>query len=309
MTSDLLLWSGAFFGVILCVSLVAFWWLNRTPNTEHRRSDRLPLFSGTELGLPTPPDGAAGVRAAPADPPASVGWGLAGPMEPVAPAAQVVTPPVAPAMSRPLAASGERAEGARPRATPAPPAPPRRPTPGAGTTTSAGAGAGDERPGTRAREFETRRLDPIPDRIPVPIVGTPVAADGVPGTMVEGHLLRFSVPAEGTLQFLPGRLEIATGLDAGREIRFVRLPGPDGTEVTFGRADGPLYRHIQLRDQTVSRAHARMRLVDGAWQLTNLSRTNPVVHNGRTLPDGEAHPLADGDKVEMGEVVFTFRSR
>lgn len=136
-----------------------------------------------------------------------------------------------------------------------------------------------------------------------------VSNTGVPGTMVEGQLLRFSVPAEGTLQFLPGRLEIAAGLDAGREIRFVNVPGPDGTIVTFGRSEGELYRHIQLRDQTVSRSHARMRLIDARWHLLNLSQTNPVVHNGRVLANGEERPLDDGDRIEMGEVLFTFRSR
>ncbi|MEP6778769.1 MAG: FHA domain-containing protein, partial [Gemmatimonadaceae bacterium] len=139
--------------------------------------------------------------------------------------------------------------------------------------------------------------------------GAGVNSNGVPGSMIEGHALRFSVPAEGTLQFLPGRLEISSGLDAGREIRFVRVPGPNGTEITFGRNEGPLYRHIQLRDQTVSREHARMTLVEGTWQLANLSRTNPVAHNGRVLGYGEQNLLEDGDRVEMGEVVFSFRSR
>ena len=139
--------------------------------------------------------------------------------------------------------------------------------------------------------------------------GNGVYADGVPGSMVEGHRLRFSTPAEGTLQFLPGRLEIASGLDTGREIRFVRLPGPNGTEVTFGRNEGALYRHIQLRDQTVSREHARMTLIDGHWLLTNLSKTNPVAHNGRVLGPGEHQLLTDGDRLDMGEVIFSFRSR
>ncbi len=144
---------------------------------------------------------------------------------------------------------------------------------------------------------------------PPPVSGSAVVGHGVPGTMVEGHLLRFSVPAEGTLQFLPGRLEIAAGMDSGREIRFVQVPGPNGTEVTFGRSEGELYRHIQLRDQTVSRTHARMRLEGGNWHLLNLSQTNPVVHNGRILSNGEEQPVADGDRIEMGEVLFTFRSR
>jgi pSer/pThr/pTyr-binding forkhead associated (FHA) protein len=136
-----------------------------------------------------------------------------------------------------------------------------------------------------------------------------VSSAGVPGTMVEGHALRFSVPAEGTLQFLPGRLEIGAGLDAGREIRFVRVEGPNGIEVTFGRAEGELYRHIQLRDKTVSRSHARLQWRDHVWYLQNLSHTNPVVHNGVEMAGDAVQPLADGDSLEMGEVLFTFRSR
>jgi hypothetical protein len=136
-----------------------------------------------------------------------------------------------------------------------------------------------------------------------------VIAHGVPGTMVEGTLLRYSVPAEGTLQFLPGRLEIAAGMDHGREFRFVHVPGPNGMEVTFGRSEGELYKHIHLRNQTVSRTHARMRLDNGIWLLQNLSNTNPVVYNGRVLSNAEEQPLSDGDRIEMGEVLFTFRSR
>jgi pSer/pThr/pTyr-binding forkhead associated (FHA) protein len=127
--------------------------------------------------------------------------------------------------------------------------------------------------------------------------------------MVEGHTLRFSVPAEGTLQFLPGRLEIGAGLDAGREIRFVKVDGPNGIEVSFGRAEGELYRHIQLRDKTVSRSHARLVWRDGTWWLQNLSHTNPVVHNGMEMAGDAIQGLSDGDRVEMGEVLFTYRSR
>jgi len=136
-----------------------------------------------------------------------------------------------------------------------------------------------------------------------------VSAAGIPGTMVEGNAVRFSVPAEGTLQFLPGRLEIGSGVDAGREIRFVQVPGPDGTDITFGRNEGALYRHIQLRDQTVSRQHAVLKWREGRWYLRNLSHTNPAAHNGVILDTLDAPCLQDGDNIEMGEVVFTFRSR
>jgi hypothetical protein len=169
-------------------------------------------------------------------------------------------------------------------------------------------------PRPEIREFTTRSsplIDATPRQAGLPnTVNAPVVSEaGVPGTMVEGHALRFSVPAEGTLQFLPGRLEIGSGIDAGREIRFVHVPGPNGTEVTFGRTEGPLYRHIQLHDKTVSRQHALLQWRDGHWYLRNLSQTNPVARNGGVLDIDDIPCLQDGDRIEMGEVVFTFRSR
>jgi pSer/pThr/pTyr-binding forkhead associated (FHA) protein len=115
-------------------------------------------------------------------------------------------------------------------------------------------------------------------------------------------------PLEGTLQFLPGRMEIVEGRDVGQEIRFVKSPGPDGTTVTFGRAEGVPYRHVQLHEPTVSRHHAKMNFEAKNWRLTNLSATNPVVVNGIAMNgDGDSLALQEGDKVEMGEVVFRFR--
>lgn len=121
--------------------------------------------------------------------------------------------------------------------------------------------------------------------------------------------MRFSIPTDGTLQFLPGRLEITAGEDQGREIRFVRLPDLPSVRVTFGRVDGPLYRHVQLNMATVSRKHAIMEYEQGQWFLTNLSTTNPVVLNDRHLGEREKVALADNDRVEMGEVVFRYRER
>jgi FHA domain-containing protein len=148
------------------------------------------------------------------------------------------------------------------------------------------------------------------------------------GEPVDGASIRYWRVADGTLQFLPGRLEIAAGRDAGHEIRFVRTAGPDGTCITFGRAEGAPYRHVQLREPTVSRAHARMALESAnggplsitpsnagpsRWRLENLSATNPVIVNGKAL-DPEGGPrasviLSEGDRIEMGEVAFVFRAR
>jgi hypothetical protein len=117
-------------------------------------------------------------------------------------------------------------------------------------------------------------------------------------------------PADGTLQFLPGRFEVIEGREIGQEIRFVRQPGSAQTEVTFGRQDGTPYRHVQLHEPTVSRLHAKMAMEDRDWRLTNLSATNPASVNGKPLdPDHGSVVLRDGDRVEMGEVVFRFRAK
>jgi hypothetical protein len=164
-----------------------------------------------------------------------------------------------------------------------------------------------------------------------PLAETARPTDLVAGAPVDGAQVRYWRPADGTLQFLPGRLEVIAGRDAGQEIRFVRTPGPDGTLVTFGRAEGAPYRHVQLREPTVSRAHARMTLngrtaqpdADGRavssdsasarWRLENLSATNPVVVNGRALAADEGPTasavLCEGDRIEMGEVVFRFHEK
>ena len=290
--------------VVLTVGGIV-WWVNRTPTG--RRSDRaadLPLYSVTmseemnESPAPrlTAPRAVTAVESA----------------EPRAPRAA----------KKDGGKSGRGPVSAQtretPRSTPAVPPPP-----------GVEAGADDSAPRrAQIREFTTpaprlKPRDSAPPAAPPAVVApsTPpaqvaapageraITAHGVPGTEVEGHLVKFSVPQDGTLQFLPGRLQILDGQDAGREVRFVRVPGPDGTTVSFGRSEGPAYRHIQLREATVSRAHARMRLEEGTWHLTNLSDTNPVVVNGRTMAAGEELPVADGDRIEMGEVVFGFRSR
>jgi Inner membrane component of T3SS, cytoplasmic domain len=122
--------------------------------------------------------------------------------------------------------------------------------------------------------------------------------------------LRLERPYDGTLPFLPGRLEVVEGRDVGQEIKFVRTPGPDGTTVTFGRSEGAHYRHVQLHEATVSRMHGKMVLDGKSWSLVNLSATNPVVVNGLPLAgEGSSVVLRDGDRIEMGEVVFRFRAK
>ena len=127
--------------------------------------------------------------------------------------------------------------------------------------------------------------------------------------LLEGHTVRFYRPPEGTLQMLPGRLEIVEGEDRGQSIRFVKMR-PGAQQITFGRREGLPYEHIQLRSLTVSRQHARLDFEHGRWSVINLSETNPVIVNGESLePGSPSRPLVDGDRLEMGEVVFAFKER
>lgn len=176
--------------------------------------------------------------------------------------------------------------------------------------------------GVRPRPVEPR-THPSREGVPAPAPQRPSApapavegrgAVGVPGVgevadernWVDAGPVRFERPPEGTLQLLPGRLEIESGEGQGQELRFVRVPGSP-PEITFGRNTGPRYTHIQLRVPTVSRLHAHLRFDDGAWMIRNLSSTNPTVVNGRALASGlEEVGLRDGDRIEMGEVVFAF---
>jgi pSer/pThr/pTyr-binding forkhead associated (FHA) protein len=136
------------------------------------------------------------------------------------------------------------------------------------------------------------------------VEATPPRADGRASPRKSARI------PDGTLQFLPGRLEIIEGRDAGHEIRFVRQPGDEETTITFGRTDGPAYRHVQLHEPTVSRLHAKVTLEGKRWRLTNLSQTNPIVVNTAPLEgEGTSVVLSEGDRVEMGEVVLRFRAK
>ncbi|MET0396058.1 MAG: FHA domain-containing protein, partial [Longimicrobiaceae bacterium] len=145
-----------------------------------------------------------------------------------------------------------------------------------------------------------------PGRIQVPRFA-PAPAAAPPAELEDELTVRLEMPGEGRLQFLPGALEVVDGTDRQREIRFLRSAGAV-TEYTIGRAGGPPTSHVQLPVPTVSRQHARMRFADGAWTIRNLSSTNPLRVNGRELDVAEESPaLADGDRIEVGEVVLRFR--
>ena len=211
----------------------------------------------------------------------------------------------------------EPAEVAMLRRSPAPPAlsPPR-------PEFDRSTGNGTERMEPPVRRLDAARAPTAPQAVVRPDV--PPAAhreDAWNGGVADGAFPPLPLPDRGpvvpvpagTVQFLPGRLEVLQGAGvAGQELRFIRPDNPaERPSVTFGRGEGPPYRHVQLRAPTVSRLHARIVLLDrGVWTLENLSTTNPIVLNGAELVCG-APPelLADGDRIEMGEVVFRYRDR
>lgn len=135
--------------------------------------------------------------------------------------------------------------------------------------------------------------------------GETVMSDEV-AEIIQGRALRFHRPADRARPFLPGHLLVIEGPDAGVEVRFVRLAQQEEPVITFGRSEGPPFRHVQLLEPTVSRAHARMAFDADGWALTNLSRTNPVVVNRIALGDEQPTPLRDGDRIEMGALVFRY---
>lgn len=153
---------------------------------------------------------------------------------------------------------------------------------------------------------DTAPAPPAPAPPEPPTTTPPAAPAPAPSETVEAGPVRFERAAEGTLQLLPGRFVIDSDAGRGEEIRFVRVPGTPA-QITFGRSSGPAHRHVQLQSPTVSRLHAEIRFRDGAWTLLNHSSTNPTLLNGRSLveePSGTE--LQDGDRVEMGEVLFLF---
>jgi pSer/pThr/pTyr-binding forkhead associated (FHA) protein len=58
-------------------------------------------------------------------------------------------------------------------------------------------------------------------------------------------------------------------------------------------------------DSKVSRLHAEMQVREGQWVLVDLGSRNGTFVNGRRI---RQHPLRDGDRLQLGEVTFSFWS-
>ena len=138
--------------------------------------------------------------------------------------------------------------------------------------------------------------------------GIPIVIDSDGQSPATSETVRFVRPADEVVQLLPGHLEVVSGDERHQEIRFVRVQGQQ-PQLILGRNPGRSPQHIALNSSTVSRQHARLAYSGGKWAVANLSKTNPVVVNDQELTnlDGERQ-LADGDRIELGEVVLRFHA-
>lgn len=134
----------------------------------------------------------------------------------------------------------------------------------------------------------------------------PSARQARAGTVLPDATTASRQPRNEDVQVLPGRLQVLSGDGAGNDLRLFSRVG-EKPRIVVGRDAGPAHRYITLRSPTVSRRHARIEFIDGQWTITNLSHTNPVLVNDRALTDpSAARTLANGDRIELGEVALRF---
>ncbi len=130
-----------------------------------------------------------------------------------------------------------------------------------------------------------------------------------PANVIEGSTIKMSAPPPGTLKLLPGRFEVVSGDETIKEIRFYKAKDKEESEITFGRGSGPDYSHIQLKPQTVSTKQAKLIWTNDEYTLINYSDVNPTIANDQPLSKEGSVALKEGDKIEMGEIIFIFHEK
>lgn len=87
------------------------------------------------------------------------------------------------------------------------------------------------------------------------------------------------------------------------------IVGPDGEQLALRAGRHTIGRlpdcDLHLDDSTVSREHAAVVRRGDRWWVLDLGSTNGTRVNGRTAAE---QPLDDGDSIELGDVVVTFRA-
>lgn len=124
------------------------------------------------------------------------------------------------------------------------------------------------------------------------------------GRRIVGAVIRFSVPTDASVAFLPGRFVVRSGPDSGQQLRFAALPGERETTVTIGRDDGPPFRHVQLCATDVAARHAELSLREARWWVRHLADGLPTLVDDMALDRNEVVPLVTGTRLQIGSVLF-----
>jgi hypothetical protein len=143
----------------------------------------------------------------------------------------------------------------------------------------------------------------VPSRSAAP---PPVPEGPPPAGWTAGDVVHAGQPPAGVLDVLPGRFLVEDG-DEQTELRIFRTAPGDRVETTIGRDPGPPYRHIQLLPASVSAKHAKLVFDKRSWSLINYARSNPTRVNGEEIEENASRRLVDNDRIEIGDVVMTFR--
>ncbi|MFM8393807.1 MAG: FHA domain-containing protein, partial [Acidobacteriota bacterium] len=77
----------------------------------------------------------------------------------------------------------------------------------------------------------------------------------------------------------------------------------DRTEIAIGKAP---HNQIILDDPTVSASHAILSLSSGVYSILDLASRNGTWVNGERLSN-RSHLLQHGDRIQIGQIVLTFR--
>ena len=143
----------------------------------------------------------------------------------------------------------------------------------------------------------------VPSRSAAP---PPVPEGPAPAGWTDGGVVHAGQPPAGVLDVLPGRFVVDEG-DRQTELRIFRTSPAERVETTIGRDPGPPYRHIQLLPASVSGKHAKLVFDKRSYSLINYARTNPTRVNGEEIEENASRRLVDNDRIEIGDVVMTYR--
>lgn len=132
--------------------------------------------------------------------------------------------------------------------------------------------------------------------------------------------IRYQAKVPPTVKFIPGELEIISGLDKGKSFMMAGYPTADGNVATIGRdhdgwenliPDDRHYAHIRLKDEsnTLSRMQAELIHRGGKLYLKNLSKVNPTQVDGSDVPVNEVVEVMPNSTIKTGFIEFVYKTK